>query len=122
MSRRICDRHGVRRWRPRAPGHDDRILTQPSATVFGRASDNLGVASLAVNGQPVGLKADGTSRPALELPLGNSRITVTATNGVGQQASATTDVTVVETLTQPKSQRAAAPCRKVTRQRSRKGR
>ena len=72
--------------------------------MFGRASDNLGVASLTVNGKPVGLKADGSYSTTLDLPLGNTRITVTATDGAGQSASTSADVTVVETLTQPRPQ------------------
>jgi len=70
--------------------------------VFGRASDNLGAASLIVNGKPVGLKADGTFSTALDLALGNTRITVTATDGAGQSASTSVDVTVVETLPRPR--------------------
>jgi len=73
-------------------------------TVFGRASDNLGVASLTVNGKPVGLKADGSYSTTLDLPLGNTRITVTATDGAGQSASTSADVTVVETLPRPRLQ------------------
>lgn len=77
------------------------ILTQPSVVVFGRASDNVGVANLTVNGRPVTPAADGTFKATVDLPLGNSRITVVATDGAGQQATATTDVTVVEVLTRP---------------------
>ena len=77
------------------------ILTQPSVVVFGRASDNVGVAGLTVNGRAATLEADGTFKAAVALPLGNSRITVVATDGVGQRATATTDVTVVEVLSKP---------------------
>ncbi|WP_028062272.1 hypothetical protein [Solirubrobacter soli] len=77
------------------------ILTTPSVTVFGHASDNLGVAGLAVNGRATRLAEDGSFSTTFDLPLGNSRITVTATDAAGQATSATTDVTVVETLKQP---------------------
>jgi glucodextranase-like protein len=77
------------------------VLTQPSAVVFGRASDNVGVAALTVNGRAATLEADGTFKAAVDLPLGTSRITVVATDGARQQATATTDVTVVEVLSKP---------------------
>lgn len=64
-----------------------------SVTVSGTASDNVGVASLRVNGVPTTVNPDGTWAQHVSLQQGANTITATATDGAGNTSSASTTVT-----------------------------
>ena len=60
--------------------------------VRGRATDDLGIAALTVNGDPVGVLGDGSWQTLMSLKPGVNTITAKARDASGNEASASTDV------------------------------
>ncbi len=71
---------------------DGATVSSPSLTVTGTASDNVGVASVSVNGQAAVLNS-GSWSATVTLPPGTSTVTAVGTDGAGNTASASRSVT-----------------------------
>jgi S-layer protein (TIGR01567 family) len=72
---------------------DGTTVTTSSINVTGTATDNEGVTSLTVNGNPVTLGADGSFTTTVSLTNGANTITVIATDAAGNSATETVTVT-----------------------------
>jgi hypothetical protein len=72
---------------------DGTTVTTSSINVTGTATDNEGVTSLTVNGNPVTLGADGSFTTTVSLTSGANTITVIATDAAGNSATETVTVT-----------------------------
>ncbi len=72
------------------------IVSTPTITVSGTASDNVGVTSLTVNGAPVTLVA-GAYSTTVTLVSGSNTITVVAKDAAGNSRTATVTVTLDNT-------------------------
>ena len=78
---------------------DGASVSSTPATVTGTASDNVGVASLTVNGAPVTVAADGSWSAQVPLSAGANTVTAVASDAAGNSDSARRSVT----YTQPSS-------------------
>ncbi len=68
----------------------------PNTTVVAKVRDNKGVKGVTINGVAVSPTADGTVTLSLPLKEGANPITIVATDGAGQNGSASTTVTYVK--------------------------
>jgi hypothetical protein len=80
-----------------------------SIAVTGSASDNVGVASLTLNGASTPLAANGTFSVPSTLALGNNTFTAVAKDGVGTSATATVTVKYVDNVAPSVSAFTASP-------------
>jgi len=72
---------------------DGATTGEASLKVSGRATDNVGVAKLTINGQPVAVGGDGSFSAVVALGTGSNRVDVVATDATGLTGTASIDVT-----------------------------
>ncbi|TLM63047.1 MAG: hypothetical protein FDZ69_12595 [Deltaproteobacteria bacterium] len=72
---------------------DDTVTNNPTLNVSGRATDNIGLKSVAVNGAIVPVASDGRFSTALTLNEGANAITVEAVDAAGNRTIANLSVT-----------------------------
>jgi hypothetical protein len=83
------------------PAADGSTVNTSTITVKGKASDNVGVSSLKVNGAEVSVAGDGTWSTPVALAEGANTITAVAKDAAGNQATATRTVTYTKPAPPP---------------------
>ena len=73
---------------------DGEKRNRPDVTVSGRVADNLALATVTVNGQPVTVAGDGTFSVRVLLEEGTNELVVTATDRAGNTTTVTRTVSV----------------------------